>query len=137
MATVTRYGRELLNDDRAVSRIEGQILLERGEYWIGDLGYVLADEDWDRMGREYHSKMAVRLGSGEAAYIYMTCGDGAHVSSDGDKILVDSGSIGIVPAAAISPSPGLGKIKAFDGPFVCEADYEDGRLRFGDFDISL
>ena len=41
-----------VDDINAVGKVcvpfNGPMKLEAGEYWIGDLGYVLSDNDWSR-----------------------------------------------------------------------------------------
>ena len=117
--------------------IDGAIQLDPGAYWIGDLGYVLSDEDWDRGGKNYQPQLALRLLSGETAYIFMTYGDGNHPKSDGGALPVDSGTVGIVPVNAVIARPGRGITRVFEEPFVCKVDYDRHLLIFGDLKVRL
>ena len=115
---------------------DGPMRLEADEYWIGDLGYVLSDNDWSRARERYFDhRRAVRLISGEVAIIFVTYGDGYHANTSGKDIPVDSGTIGIVPATAVEAKEGHGFAKTFSQPFICEMD--DERIVFGDVSITL
>ena len=114
---------------------DGPMKLEADEYWIGDLGYVLSDNDWSRACEHFDNRRAVRLISGEVAIIFVTYGDGYHANTSGKGgIPVDSGTIGIVPASAVEAKEGYGFSKTFSQPFICEMD--DEQIVFGDVSIA-
>ena len=131
-----------IDDIKAVGKVcvpfDGPIRLDAGHYWIGDLGYVFSDADWDRACEDFTNKRAVRLISGATALIYTTYGDGYHENTSGKGgLFVDSGTIGIVPVSAIEPKEdlGCGFAKAFAEPFLCDMD--DEKITFGDVTIKL
>ena len=114
----------------------GPMRLEADEYWIGDLSYVLSDNDWSRACEHFGNRRAVRLISGEVAIIFGTYGDGYHANTSGKGVIpVDSGTIGIVPATAVEAKADHGFSKTFSQPFICEMD--DKRIVFGDVSITL
>lgn len=137
MTTKTMQGSKLIRHDAVSTPIKGAIRLDPGRYWIGDLCYVLSDEDWDRACKDYYPDMAVRLICGEVAYLFTTYGDGNHPSSDGRWLHVDSGTIGIVPASVVTTGVEYGAVKVFREPFVCGIDKARDLLAFGDFKINL
>jgi len=111
-----------------------------GDYYVGDLCYVLSDED-------YHYLLYISVFSnnmlrwqgefnGYPLFVAPTSyGDGVYVDDDGDEYFVDSGRIGIVPVEMINPNKraDLGQIISFETDF--EVYYDDGIFIFGDLVI--
>ena len=111
-----------------------------GEYWIGDLCYVLhdewkeicndflfADDDFNIQEGEYTLKNGTRIFMGSTAY-----GDGVYQDNDGNDYGVDSGSIGIVKLSSIDQTNKQnytfgGHIHIFESDF--EVSYIDGQYK--------
>ena len=111
--------------------------LKAGDYYIGDLCYVLSDEDYDALVKLIISsnKEARWEGyfKGYRVFVAPTCyGDGVYADNDGDEYFVDSGTIGIVPEELIDSNnrADLGQIIEFRTDF--EVSYDDGIFIFGD-----
>lgn len=136
ISTKIPHGPTLVKDKLSVP-IEVPFKLEAGIYWVGDLCYVLSDDDWYRGCEHFYSQMALSLTSGGVAYMFSTYGDGNHRCSGNVSFPVDSGSIGIVSANDVTPVPGRGIARVFSAPFVCESDYENDMLTFGDLVVYL
>ena len=100
----------------------GGITLEAGEYWIGDLGYVLSDSDWGRACGNFNGSCVIRLESGDLALLFTTYGDGFFGGGTGSGVgfCVDSGTIGIVPASAVEDERNAGVKLEFSNSFVCQ-----------------
>lgn len=116
-----------------------------GRYYIGDLCYVMKDDEWsecvdlffppDEQGfprgvdGEFALKDGRRFASFGTAY-----GDGEYRSNIGTSHSVDSGSIGCIRVEDIRANKyedieELGAIVEFDQPF--EVDSDQGLLKFG------
>lgn len=111
-----------------------------GEYYIGDLCYVIDDEVWDEVvDCIYPSHTAEAVGKftlkdGREFVIFSTAyGDGVYSDNRGNsKYGVDSGTIGCINLKDIPnvTNPGSdGHIHRFDTAFDC--DESNGILRFG------
>jgi hypothetical protein len=118
--------------------------MKKGEYYVGDLCYVLSDEQWD----ELCDKMAVHdmgyfeLSDKTKVCIYHTAyGDGEYESNVGTLHPVDSGTIGCVLASKIVKEVKKSQIKDFGAIIKFDTDFEcsvtaKGVLTFGPVKIS-
>jgi hypothetical protein len=107
-----------------------------GTYWVGDLCYVLSDEDWDEVCElTIHGNTCL---SGEFSFkdgrkfaMYSTeWGDGEYHDQAGFSYSVDSGSIGCILLKDISLSVcEEGSIVNFQQEF--ETKYLSGTICFG------
>lgn len=109
-----------------------------GDYYVGDLCYVLSDEDYDSLVdiSNVNCQWEGRL-KGYPFFIGRTkYGDGVYVDNDNDEYFVDSGTIGIVPEEMIDSNnrADLGQIIEFSSEF--EVSYDDGVFQFGDLLIN-
>jgi hypothetical protein len=108
--------------------------LPPGEYYVGDLCYVLSGDSWD----ELHSLCFVgediregifELHDGRVLATFGTAyGDGTYISTLGTKHSVDSGSIGCILLSSIEKGSAniarLGAVVVFDEPFSPSSDGE-------------
>lgn len=121
--------------------------LPAGTYYVGDLCYVVPDDDWlefcDRMFPEGYpvggvKEMADGINYADFCTKY---GDGVFWDNRGSFYFVDSGSIGCIPVCAL-PSDldlkeayRLGDIVSFDEAFEVGYDDVTGTITFGHIDI--
>jgi hypothetical protein len=117
-------------------------MMIKGEYYVGDLCYVLHDE-WEEVcqllfaGRDDHgcNQGEFNLKDGRRFAIYNTkYGDGNYFDQNGKSYDVDAGSIGCVLMQDIDlghPDNFIagGQQVTFDQDFY--TDEEDGRIMFG------
>ena len=117
-------------------------MMIKGEYYVGDLCYVLHDE-WEEVcqllfaGRDDHgcNQGEFNLKDGRRFAIYNTkYGDGNYFDQNGKSYDVDAGSIGCILMDDINlESEGNflagGNIHTFNEDF--HTDEEDGRIMFG------
>lgn len=115
-------------------------MMPAGTYYIGDLCYVMDNDEWDAYCKividghrckqgEFVMEDGRRLATYNTAY-----GDGEYVSNIGTSHLVDSGSIGCIRIEDIRANKyddltGLGAIVEFKSEF--RTDDNDGQLIFG------
>lgn len=123
-------------------------LLPAGTYYVGDLCYVIADDDWMSYceqsfpddGHEHIGFFENYDGLGYATF-GTKYGDGEYLDQFGRRYGVDSGSIGCIPISAVSGKydeetiKKLGNFVSFDEPFDCEYDDETGTIRIGHVEI--
>ena len=122
--------------------------LPAGTYYVGDLCYVVNDDDWsDFCERSFPDSYTEVVGIFETfeginyANFGTKYGDGGYADYEGRLYLVDSGSIGCIPISAISDKydeeniKRLGNFVSFDEPFDCEYDDETGTIRIGHIEI--
>ena len=118
-----------------------------GEYWIGDLCYVL-DNDWDEVCNCLFPKKndpdqslesgGFQLENGVKFAVYSTAwGDGGYLDQNGKCYSVDAGVIGCVKVSDLykigeSPASG-GHVHTFTEDF--ETGYDNGTIFFGDIRI--
>ena len=109
-----------------------------GEYYIGDLCYVLTGDEWAALCRLMSASEAKGAGAdgiytladGRAVALMSTGGDGGFYDNDGAQYSVDSGTIGcILSGPPLVDSLRLGQIVEFPEPFAVgrAGDY----LQFG------
>jgi len=118
-------------------------MMKKGEYYVGDLCYVLDSYTWDRLcdlrfagyqplDGEFELPDGRRFAMFQTAY-----GDGVYEGSCGGNYLVDSGSIGCVKVSDLSPEyqddSSWGHFIEFDDDFTVESD--DGVIRIGHVEI--
>jgi hypothetical protein len=115
-----------------------------GEYYIGDLCYVM-QSDWpevcDRMIRDTSEarNRLLKLSDGRKIFFGQTAyGDGCYEDNNGNSYAVDAGIIGIISRNDIhnsdDNSPGLGNMFKFESDFTVSYD-EKGVFQFGDIVI--
>lgn len=119
-------------------------MMVAGQYYVGDLCYVMTDEEWDEfcdltikgnrcLGGEF------ALSDGRIFATYNTkWGDGEYKSNRGTSHCVDSGSIGCILVSDIRANKyddleGLGAIIDFNGPF--STGENNGMIYFGELEI--
>ena len=117
-------------------------MMRAGEYWIGDLVYVIRDSDWDEVcDLIFDGNEAVdgefNLSDGRRFAIFTThFGDGTYETSLGDSLCVDSGSIGCIRVCDIRDGDAnleLGIVTHFDDQF--EVSSGDGYITIGGIEI--
>ena len=113
-----------------------------GTYYVGDVCYVIKDEDW--MPLLEKSKFFNCQGSGQWEGEYNECpmfvastayGDGTYHDEEGRGYAVDAGVIGIMSVDAITTNPfgEGGQVITFDEDF--EVSWEAGDFQFGHIHI--
>ena len=123
--------------------------LPAGIYYVGDLCYVVDDDEW----KEYCSRsfpfdddnevVGIFQASSGASYAQFGTmyGDGTYLDNYGNKYPVDSGSIGCVPISEIwtaldNPETiKLGNIVTFTEPLKVSYNSETGVISIGNIDI--
>jgi hypothetical protein len=105
----------------------------RGEYWIGDLCYVLGDR-WDEVcehicSEDWNDGLINLDGGLQAACFGTAYGDGIYEDNWGNSYGVDAGIIGCVLTSAVKPDRRLGHVHKFPTSF--DAFYQDGKIHFG------
>ena len=114
--------------------------MKAGRYYVGDLCYVMNDEEWDKVTSllfdancyltgEFNLPDGTRFASYFTAY-----GDGTYRDQHGRSYSVDSGTIGCIHVEDIKTNKyehieELGNFIEFDQPFV--SGMEDGLITFG------
>jgi len=106
-----------------------------GTYYVGDLCYVISDDNWDKLLDETNYLENDNLTfKGESIWSHGTCyGDGSYTDQKGRKYGVDAGIIGIMPAHLRDDENENDNIITFEKDF--EVSYEDGVFLFGDIQI--
>lgn len=116
--------------------------LPAGEYYIGDLCYVM-NQEWDEfcaltIKDNYVLNGKFTLADGRVFFFSQTAyGDGTYQDNKGNSYPVDAGLIGIIAVKDISENDlknlDLGSVHNFDRPFDVSA--EAGIFYFGDVRI--
>ena len=116
---------------------------EPGEYWIGDLCYVMHNE-WEEVCSvickpNIDHSFAVELKDGRTFGLSFTqCGDGEFLDNHGNSYGVDAGLIGMIKVSDISKRDQcnitLGHVHTFDDEFEISYDGE-GLISIGHIDI--
>lgn len=112
--------------------------LNPGEYFIGDLSYVLSDKHWQALIGEdgfFEIKNAQGFFAGTAY------GDGCYQDEAGREYPVDTGTIGIIHVSACvkgklkqALKANAGQVSTFTAPFSPKRD-GDGTFHFGHITI--
>jgi hypothetical protein len=112
-------------------------MFDAGEYWIGDLSYVLSDDDWDEYFHNYASTPGELhvFADGRKFWYYNTAfGDGTYEDQYGHDYQVDSGTIGIMLLTDIEDYHDAwlagGNTIIFEDEFYCS--YNNGVFQLGD-----
>lgn len=130
-------------DDEDDEPVPVQVSLKAGEYWIGDLCYVL-HEVWDEVvdliykDSEEGREGAFTLSDGRKFVLFNTAyGDGEYRDQNGNEYGVDAGNIGIIRVSDINTNveenkdfEETGHIFNFPSAFWATTD-GNGMLRFG------
>lgn len=113
-------------------------MMRAGKYYVGDLCYVLNDEDWDNVcaliikdNQRLEGEFELRDGRRFAIY-GTTWGDGAYEDEFGKNYSVDSGTIGCILLEDITKGEILesfGNIVEFHNDF--ETFEKDGIIHIG------
>lgn len=121
--------------------------LPAGTYYVGDLCYVVPDDDWldfcDRMFPDGHAVGGVKEMPDGINYADFCTKYGDGVYGDGflGEYYVDSGSIGCIPVCALpanfnrETAMRLGQIIDFKTAFEVGYDDETGTISFGEVHI--
>lgn len=115
-----------------------------GEYYIGDLCYVMQDE-WPEVCERIiadtkgDKQRLLELSDGRKIFVGATAyGDGAYPDNNGNLYAVDAGIVGIISRCDIHDSsdntPELGNTFEFETEFTASYD-EKGVFSFGDIVI--
>lgn len=115
-------------------------MMPSGRYYVGDLCYVMGDDEWAEVCKIVFSGSTFEQGEfslkdGRRFAIYSTTwGDGVYADQASNEYSVDSGSIGCIRVEDIRVEKyenieDLGAIHEFQGEFVTSRD--DGVLQFG------
>lgn len=118
--------------------------MSAGQYYVGDLCYVI--EEWDDVCSLIINDSGIldgefELPDGRRFAIYGTAyGDGVYKDQFGHEYCVDSGSIGCILVEDISRKDYVGRIDGFLGHFHTfdkpfQTYSEDGKLVFGNVRI--
>jgi hypothetical protein len=103
-----------------------------GEYYIGDLCYVLGDDVYDTIFGGlggYDSGLYKEKGSNMFFLVDNTAyGDGLYHANDGKEFGVDAGIIGICPKAICKKNGGGGQFYTFTEPVKCK--FGGGKFEF-------
>lgn len=115
-------------------------ILPAGEYFIGDLCYIIPDTYWSELCDQWFEGNKTNIEAtynGIMTYAFPTkWGDGTYIGSDGFSYGVDAGLIGIVEAVEdtqYSEDDNLFRRVKFDSPFAITTD--GSTLIFGDIMI--
>jgi hypothetical protein len=108
-------------------------LLSPGEYYIGDLCYVLGDNIYDNIfgGTGYEMGIYTEKATGRTFLVNSTAyGDGCYRGDDGNEFCVDAGIIGICSKSLMAKDDGGGHIYTFRRGVECRL--RGGRFSFTD-----
>lgn len=116
-------------------------MFNAGEYWVGDLCYVLSDDDWDEYFQNYANQPNTKhvFSDGrEFWYCNTAFGDGTYVDQFDNEYQVDSGTIGVISLADIDeehPDTWMagGATLLFEDEFHCS--YANGVFYIGEIVI--
>lgn len=103
-----------------------------GEYWIGDLCYVMNDV-WEEFCEHLDTQGEITLKDGrKVAWYHTAYGDGTYEDQYGCRYGVDAGLIGCIKMSDIkeATSGDLGYIHHFHSDF--NVSYGDGKIKFGE-----
>lgn len=115
-------------------------MMPAGSYYVGDLCYVMNDEEWEQVcDLTINGNTCVSgeftLPDGRRFAMYNTAwGDGVYTDQTGNEYSVDSGSIGCIKFDDIKTKKyenieSLGTIHEFDSDF--DTMYGDGMIHIG------
>lgn len=111
-------------------------MMQAGTYYIGDLCYVMCDEEWDEFFEEFLDDGEHVLSDGRRVASYSTMyGDGVYEPNTGASLGVDAGLIGCIKLEdikgefSLAELAALGTVVRFAEHFT--TDSTDGTIRFG------
>ena len=128
-------------------------MMKAGEYYIGDLCYVMNDQEWDEVCDNGLCDGEFTLKDGRKFALYSTAyGDGVYPTSIGGSCCVDAGSIGCILKSDIKTNKydhinDLAVFHTFDTDFNTsskvekeydeeyEMEYSTKVLRFGNVEV--
>lgn len=134
--------------------------LKAGDYYVGDLCYVLDESngyDWGKVLERtgylglHDPKTGKRLTKPSSGHFKLDgveffssrtqYGDGSYQDKEGRTYLIDAGLIGCFPVSALPKDIGDcarrgGNVITFDKPFVCEPVDDNGVIRIGHLTIN-
>lgn len=110
------------------------VTMPAGEYWIGDLCYVM-HEDWDEFCMAEDPGLYTLKDGTHYAWHYTAYGDGSYEDNYGNSYGVDAGLIGMINVADIDMSNpenhmGLGHVFKFEKNVIFS--YNEGIFEFND-----
>ena len=113
--------------------------MKAGRYWVGDLCYIMPDEEWREVCRFMGNgsepiEGVFRLGEHEGAIFGTAHGDGVYRDQFKNSYGVDSGTIGIFPAGVFGGQFVLGG-HFIDFPEDFEVSSDRGNMKFGHIKI--
>jgi hypothetical protein len=109
-----------------------------GQYYIGDLCYVLSDEIYHKVFGVETYEPGLYIQKDTTNFFLVDCtayGDGCYMGSDQREFCVDAGIIGITPVSCMAKNDGGGQIYTFKDPVECR--FKDGRFSFISGDTHL
>ena len=113
--------------------------LPPGLYYLGDLTYLLNNEDYDEvMGKTENPRQSGIFinKKGQKFAIFSTMyGDGIYLDNNGDSYGVDSGTIGAYPIESFDEVNELGQGVEFIDEVNVDYDEEAGIISFGNIHI--
>ena len=124
-----------------MSNLVKNATLPAGDYWVGDLCYVLSDECWkevcgllsEREDAEGCGDGTHLLSDGRLVGIVSVPGDGIYKWTSTRRFPVDSGTIGCILLDSIVPPEreGLGHVVKFRSPGSCYFNEDDQEIVLG------
>jgi hypothetical protein len=103
-----------------------------GEYYIGDLCYVLPDELYHGVWGDKFGYETGYFTDGKNAFAmhHTSWGDGSYEDEEGNKYSVDAGIIGIAPAALLKSRDEPGRYITFTEPVTFRTEGRDRDVTF-------
>lgn len=129
------------NDDAPMVTTHESDMLPAGDYYVGDLCYVLEGDIWNAMieSSTPHGKVDVITVDGQSylsSSVETAHGDGTYYDQHGFEYGVDSGTIGVVDARINNYKNMSGAhLVHFNEPFKVSYDRESGVISIGDLRI--
>jgi hypothetical protein len=113
------------------------LVFEPGKYYIGDLCYVINNENWDKLlnDTEYFQNEYQEFKGQQIFACSTVYGDGIFYDNNDTSYPVDAGILGIMPYDLIDDKKGIknGSVVTFDEDF--EVFEENGIFTFGNIEI--
>jgi hypothetical protein len=122
-----------LSNWKVTQRDRINVTFPAGEYYIGDLCYVLGDNVYDNIfgGTGYEPGVYEEKDTGRVFAVNSTAyGDGCYRGDDGNEFCVDAGIIGICSKSLMTKDDGGGHMYTFRRPVECRL--RGGRFSFTD-----
>jgi hypothetical protein len=109
-----------------------------GAYMVGDPCYSIEDDDWWTLlsSCNYFSSKPIGEVRGTKVLAFSAAyRNGCYFDQSGNKYVVDSGMIGLIPCQLATKEYGLARLMVFDKDFICKSDGQ-GLLTFGTIQIN-